>query len=255
MGIAHLLFVVLATSMLAAPAQAQRLVSKLSAQEISINSTFTGESLTLFGNVEAPIGEAQGTIEGPFDIVIVIQGPSSHRVVRRKTPQFGIWLNSEQVEFSGVPSFYHLLATAPLDKITDPETLQNEGIGLILQAHLLEAGDPVRDKEFSNELVRLMTEENMFGLSDRRVSFLSETFYNANLILPADVPNGTYLAKTYLFRHGELVDQRAERFVVRTTGAERFIGNTARDFPLVYGIVCVLIAVFTGWLGAVAFRR
>jgi uncharacterized protein (TIGR02186 family) len=254
-GIIYLSILLATLLAYALPASAQRLVSKLSAQEISINSTFTGESLTLFGNVEPPIGADGREVEGPFDIVIVIQGPSITRVVRRKSPQFGVWLNAEQVEFTNIPSFYHVLATGPLEKITDPETLSAEGIGLDFQVVPLATDNPAEDKLFANELLRLMTKAKMYGLKDRRVSFLSETFYNARLILPANVPNGTYLAKTYLFKNGDIVDERAERFVVRTTGAERFFGNAARDYPLAYGLATVLLALFTGWLGGVAFRR
>ena len=243
-----------------APAQAQRLVSKLSAIEISINSTFGGENLTLFGNVEAPIGANGRSVSGPFDVIIVIQGPSIRRVVREKTPQLGVWLNSYEVVFPAVPAFYHILTTSPLINITDEETLKQESIGLSYQTVVPVDNSQTQEgrdhhQGFAEELVRLMKEAEMFGLSERRVSFLSQTFYNANLTLPANVPNGTYLAKTYLFSDGKLLDQKAERFVVRTTGAERFIGNAARDFPLAYGLISVLIALFTGWLGAVAFRR
>ncbi|HHG90364.1 MAG TPA: hypothetical protein ENJ90_07810 [Devosia sp.] len=242
------------------PAPAQRLVSKLSATEVSINSTFAGESLTLFGNVEAPIGENGRSVTGPFDIIIVIQGPATRRVVRQKSPQLGIWLNSDEVIFSAVPAYYHVLTTGPLNKIADEEMLREQGIGLVYQAVVPQnegqsEAEIARYQNFADQLVRLMGEAKMFGLSERRVSFLSRTFYNANLTLPANVPNGTYLAKTYLLADGELLDQKAERFVVRTTGAERFIGNAARDLPLAYGLASVLIALFTGWLGAVAFRR
>ncbi len=251
---------VLCSLFLLTPAQAQRLVSKLSAIEVSINSTFAGESLTLFGNVEAPIGENGRSVTGPFDIIIVIQGPSTQRVVRQKSPQLGIWLNSDEVTFSAVPAYYHILATGPLNKITDEETLEEQRIGLVYQAVVPQyegqsEAEKAHEQGFADQLVRLMGEAEMFGLSERRVSFLSQTFYNTNLTLPANVPNGTYLAKTYLFANGELLDQKAERFVVRTTGAERFIGNAARDFPLAYGLTSVLLALFTGWLGAVAFRR
>ncbi len=243
------------------PAQAQRLVSKLSAIEISINSTFAGESLTLFGNVEPPIGEQGRLIQGPFDIIIIIQGPSTRRVVRQKSSQLGIWLNADEVIFPAVPAFYHILSTGPLDKIADEETLAAERIGLLFQATLPDPNNPEpvatteHDRGFATQLVRLMTDTQMFGVNERRVSFLSETFYNANLTLPANVPNGSYLAKTYLFSAGKIIDQKAERFVVRTTGAERFIGTAARDFPLAYGLVSVFLALFTGWLGAVAFKR
>ncbi len=237
------------------PALSQRLVSKLSDQEISINSTFAGENMTLFGNVEPPLGEQEKIIDAPFDIVITVQGPLTSRVVRQKERQLGIWLNAQQVIFSSVPSFFHILSTGRLALIADEELLERLGLGLDYQIKDPDTNDAARAGFFRRELARLMSEAGMFGVNEYQVSFLSDTFYTAKITLPANVPNGTYLAKTYLFKDAQLIDERAERFFVRTTGAERFISNAARDFPLAYGFAAVLLALFTGWLGGVAFRR
>ncbi|VAW19232.1 hypothetical protein MNBD_ALPHA12-1980 [hydrothermal vent metagenome] len=237
------------------PTLAQRLVSKLSDQEISINSTFAGENMTLFGNVEPPIGQSQKTINGPFDIVITVQGPSVTRVVRRKERQLGVWLNARHVTFSSVPSFFHIMATGRLDNIATNATFSKLGITIESQIRGPDTTAETEVELFRKQLIRLMSETKMFGIDEHRVSFLSETFYTAQIILPANVPNGTYLAKTYVFKNGVVIDQRAERFFVRTTGVERFISKASRDFPLAYGVAVVLLALFTGWLGGVAFRR
>lgn len=237
------------------PASAQRLISTLSSQEISIDSNFTGESLTLFGNIEPEIGEATIAVTGPFDIVIAIHGPNTQRVVRRKARQFGIWLNSEGVGFDNVPSFYHVLSSQPLSQIMSPENLLGERIGLEHQVPSMAEADPNLVPRFSAELIRLMQESDMFGVNERHVSFLSPSFYKAHLELPADVPNGTYLAKTYLVQDGEIIDQRAERFVVRTAGVERLLSSSAQHNPLWYGLACVVLALMTGWIASVAFRR
>ncbi len=240
---------------LALPAQAQRLISTLSEQEISIDSTFAGESLTLFGNVEPEIGASDNSVEGPFDIIITVQGPSSERTVWRKSRVFGVWLNTQGIRFPNVPALYHVLTTRPLFDTISPEVQEEYQIGLGPQAIPAADADPDLKGAFTQELIRLMTESRRFGQNDRFVTFLSPTFYSAQLVLPADVPNGTYLAKTFLVKDGEILDERAERFFVRTTGIERLLSNSARDYPLLYGIACVLLALFTGWIGAVAFRR
>lgn len=236
-------------------AHAQRLISTLSSQEISIDSTFAGESLTLFGNVEPEIGATDNAVNGPFDIIITVQGPSSERTVWRKSRVLGIWLNTHGVRFPSVPSLYHVLTTRPLFDTISPEVQQEYNIGLGRHAVPAPDADPQLEGAFTQQLIRLMREHRRFGLNERFVTFLSPTFYSAQLVLPADVPNGTYLAKTFLVRNGEILDQRAERFFVRTTGIERILSNSARDYPLFYGIACVLLALFTGWVGAVAFRR
>lgn len=234
--------------------QAQRLVSKLSVQEISINSTFTGGSLSLFGNVEAQMGEI-GTINGPFDLIVMVQGPAVDKVVREKSRQMGIWLNAQQVTYSGAPAYFHLLSTRALSDIADPTLLEEMGISLKAQIHGVKSQSPQAEARFTSELIRLMQEDDIYGLSPHVISFHSDTFYSANLDLPSNVPNGTYLATSFLFKNGELLDRRAERFFVRTVGMEKFIANSARDFPAIYGIATVLLALFTGWFGGVVFRR
>lgn len=236
-------------------AQAQRLVSALSDKVISIDSTFSGETLTVFGNIEPETGSGRKFVEGPFDVVMVIRGPALDRVAREKTRKWGIWLNTEQLIFRSFPSFFWVLSSSKLEDIADRETLAFEGLLPETRPQLAivqGGGDP---QEFGDELVRLMTEKELFGVDSRGVQFQSETLYSARVVLPADVPNGNFLTQTYLFKDGVIVSQRAEGFSVRKTGFERLVGTAAQDFPWAYGFICVILAVFTGWLGGVAFRR
>lgn len=235
-------------------ASAQRLVSRLSEQEINIDSTFAGARLTMFGNVE-PLGGAQRFVEGPFHIVIVIEGPPQDRAAFRASRRLGIWLNTEQVSFQRLPGFYHVLATRRLDDIAGPETLATERIRPETRAEQAALPGDADPELFSAELIRLMEEARLYGVNERAVTFQSPTFYSAQLQLPANVPNGLFLARTYLFQDGEVVSRRAERFLVTKVGLERFLGTAAVDTPLLYGLACVALAVFTGWLGGVVFRR
>jgi uncharacterized protein (TIGR02186 family) len=73
--------------------------------------------------------------------------------------------------------------------------------------------------------------------------------------LPSDAPPGPYLAHTYLFKNGEIVAEHTDGFSVRKTGFERFLGQAAHGQPLLYGIVAVILALATGWLGGVVFKR
>ena len=45
-----------------------------------------------------------GAVEGEGDILVVVRGPRSEAVVRRKSQVFGIWLNTKSVTFDNVPS-------------------------------------------------------------------------------------------------------------------------------------------------------
>ena len=53
----------------------------------------------------------------------------------------------------------------------------------------------------------------------------------------------------------QLIAERSDGFTVRKTGFESFVYVASRQYPLVYGLVCVALALFTGWLAGVVFRR
>ncbi|RUT34509.1 hypothetical protein EMQ25_00660 [Arsenicitalea aurantiaca] len=240
---------------LVVPAGAQRLVSTLSNQTVAISSSFDGETLTMFGNVEPAEETPLAAPQGPYEVVILVTGPLTDRVARRKTRQFGIWINTEQVLFERFPSYFHVLASRPLAEITTPATLAAEGILPEVQAERAARTDWWSATIYARELVRLMTERRYFGVEEPGVRFLSTTAYSAQLTLPHDVPNGAFLATTLVFSDGEIVARRAERFNVRKVGFERFLGNAAVQYPLFYGVFCVFLALFTGWLGGVVFKR
>ena len=240
----------------ASPAGAERLVSQVSRDEVSITSSFAGETLTLFGTIEPEVGSEQRFVEGPYHIIITVTGPLQNRVARRKTRQFGIWLNTAQAEFVGFPSFYQVLSDTLLSNITNPVTLAENDIPLESQSRYTAKSGWWDALAFGGELVRLMEEKGLFKLNENGVVFRSNTFYFAQVALPSDAPPGPYLAHTYLFnKSGEIIAQKSDGFSVRKIGFERFLGQAARTQPLLYGLVCVALALFTGWLGGVVFRR
>ena len=246
----------LALTLLAATgAGAEQLVSTLSNPSVAITSSFDGEVLTLFGNVEPDPGAAQKPLTGPYDIIVVITGPSVNRVARLKTNSFGLWMNTEQVEFDTFPTFFHVLASTALEKITSHEILESEEIVPDAQTRKSAVPASLHVERFGSELVRLMTQRQLFGIDTNAVKFLSPTAYSARLPLPGDISNGLFITQTYLFKDGVLLAKRGDSFAVNKTGFERFLGGAARNYPFLYGVTCVLLALFTGWLGGVIFRR
>jgi uncharacterized protein (TIGR02186 family) len=248
----------LALAILAAgivPTQAERLVSTLSNTSIEITSSFAGEVLTLFGNVEPDTGSPETNAHGPFNVIIVVEGPLTERVARRKSNVLGIWVNTQQVTFGGFPSFYHILSSGRLSVIADAATLAIEDIDPAAQAQNAAGAAYWNSAVFGRALARLMTERGLFGVHEEGVRFLSDTAYVARLVLPHDVPNGRFMAKTYVFQNGTIVAERAEGFSVEKIGFERFLFAAAVQQPFLYGLACVILAIFTGWLGGVVFRR
>jgi uncharacterized protein (TIGR02186 family) len=236
-------------------AQAERLISQVSNETVEITSSFDGERLSFFGTIAPDAGAPEKFVTGPFHVVIVVLGPTQNRVARQKTHNFGIWLNTDQVEFNSFPSYFHVLSSGRLADISDITTLTTNYI--LPESHTLVTNDAQWWKRaiFGRELVRLMTEEGLFGVQENGVNFLAEDFYSARLTLPSNAPPGPYLALTYVFKNGEIVARKSEGFAVRKIGFERFLALSSTQQPFLYGLVCVLLALFTGWLGGVIFKR
>ncbi|WP_417310731.1 TIGR02186 family protein [Devosia sp.] len=251
----RILLAILAFVSCVSHAAAVQLVSQVSRAEVAITSSFQGETLTVFGAVEPNAGENTRP-QGPFHVIITVTGPLQNRVTRRKSNIFGVWLNTDQVKFTDVPSNYQVLSDTWLDQITDPITLAENDIPLERQVRYSATDAGWWDGfAFGNELVRLMEENGQFRLAQQGVQFRSGTFYFAQVVLPSDAVPGPYLVRTYLFKDGELIADRSDGFTVRKIGFERFLGQAARQQPLLYGLVCVALALFTGWLGGIVFRR
>jgi uncharacterized protein (TIGR02186 family) len=247
------LLLAVAMIMLALPAQAERLVSTLSSQQVLITSSFDGTVLSLFGSIEGDTPEQLAV--GPYNVVIVIEGPRQDRVTRLKTNNFGIWSNTDNVNFEHFPSFYAVVSSGRLDNIIDPAVMNQYAILPLDQARASAQTTGLKGERFSQELVRLMTEDGHFVTREDGIRFLSDTAYAMNITLPSDVANGPFSVHTFVFKDKLLVADRSEGFVVRKSGFENYVFVASKQQPLLYGIVCVLLALGTGWLAGVVFKR
>ena len=235
-----------------APARAERLEIGLSHERVGITSSFDGTRVTLFGTIENP--EDLVLERGGYDVVVTLTGPSSEVVVRRKSRVLGIWVNDASQRFAGVPLFYAVSTTRPLEEIADAANLSLLQIGtanLQFAPRGTVAGD--RD-DFARSLKRLKRTRGLYSQTASTV-FLSPTLFRATLPVPANVPIGRHVAQAFLFRDGRYIGSATADMTVEKTGFEQVTYDFAHEQSLLYGLVAVLVAVVTGWLASVAFRR
>ncbi|MEQ9635552.1 MAG: TIGR02186 family protein [Devosia marina] len=235
--------------MLATTVRAEQVVAAISHPSVEISSSFEGETLTLFGNIEGRVGGPS-----PYEVAVVVTGPLETVTVWEKARFFGIWSNTEASSFSSVPSFLQILSSRPLEQIAAQDRLLE--LYLRPEAYLVPAdGGTKAARRYGGELIRLMREEGRYGLRENAVLFLSDSLYTARLDIPSHASPGPYVAQTYIFRDGEVVARKTDGFSVRKVGFERFLAQASTRSPLIYGVVSVLLALAIGWLGGVIFRR
>lgn len=262
-----------------ATAQAEDLIVTLSERTVEITSNFTGSAITVFGAVRRDASTVPRASD--YDVVVTVTGPPTDRVTRLKDRVFGVWINRHAREFDDVPSAYSVLSNRPVEEIAHPSLLTRLGIGInyvlpqatpdldtennpdavgledasseiIDEVHL--SGRP-SDHVFERAFLRLQRESRQYQEDVGAVSIIDNTLFRARATFPADVPLGTFEVRVFLFSGGVLLSQEEVGIVVRKAGFEQFIYRLSQTDPLIYGVLAVLLALLTGWLGGVVFRR
>lgn len=232
------------------------LVTELSSQTVSIQSNFTGTEIVIFGQAQH-IQDQPGDVND-YELVIVVEGPPQDITTRRKGRFLGVWVNREAETFRNVPSFYAVASTADIPEIADRTTLDNLEIGLhhINLAVSGESNVSLSDRDdFRQAFIRLRQEMGLYSEREASITFLTDTMFRTNISLPANIPVGSYQVKSFLFNKGELVSSTGGFLRVAKIGFEQVTFELAREHSLIYGLLAVALAIFTGWIASVIFRR
>jgi len=248
---------VLATALAASPVRAERLIASVSNHRVTVTPNYSGEELVLFGSVEkdaqTPVGRNN------YDLVVTVSGPRADMVTRRKERRFGIWINTDSRQFLKVPSYLALFSNRPFDAIAAPEVQRRQGLGLnnvlLTQRVGPDYADVVPNDAFRTAFVRLRSEHGLYREQTSAVTFLTPTLFRTGIPLPGEVPIGTYDVEIKLFADGALVTRTETAFEIVKVGFEQFIATTARQNGLAYGLVTAFMALMTGWMASIVFRK
>jgi uncharacterized protein (TIGR02186 family) len=214
--------------------------------------------IVLFGSVERDA--ATVSRRGGYDIVVTVSGPQQQVVTRKKEHVLGIWANAESRDFVA-PSYMAVLTNRPQPAIASPDLLQRLQIGLQnmlaqrsgANARSIVALSP--DDPFRDAFLRLKMEQGLYREVPDGVTLLAPTLFRANIPLPADAPLGTYEIDVKLFADGTNIARTTSALEIIKVGFEQFVANAAREHGFLYGLATTCMALVTGWLASIIFRR
>ncbi|MFC3050389.1 TIGR02186 family protein [Kordiimonas pumila] len=225
---------------------AAALVTDLTNKRIEIRYSFNGADLILFGAIGS---SGVNPMKEPFDVVVVVRGPESKAVVRRKDKVGIIWINNEDIIFPAAPGYYAVAATRPIKEIASRAAFESYGIGFDYLPLVAETdhGLVVPPAEFRNALFRLRATENLYRQELDTVTHVAEGLFRTDVHLPAKVPVGEFIVETFLFQHGSLKARNRIKLNVDKEGFERAAYTFANEYPFWYGLTAVLVALAAGW--------
>ena len=243
--------------LLSGAARAERLIVSVSNHRVTVTPNYSGEELVLFGSVEKDA--TTPATRNSYDLVVTISGPRADMVTRRKERKFGIWINTDYRQFLQVPSYLALFANRPFDAIASPEVQRRQQLGLnnvlLTQRVGGDYADVVPDDAFRSAFVRLRRQHGLYREETSAVTFLTPTLFRTGIPLPAEVPIGLYNVEIKLFAEGALVAKTDSAFEIVKVGFEQFVATTALQHGFVYGLITAFMALMTGWMASIVFRK
>ena len=251
-----ILALALAATLAAWPARAEKLIVSVSNHRVTVTPNYSGEELVLFGSVEK---DANTPPNRAYDLVVTVSGPRADMVTRRKEHKFGIWINTDSRQFLQVPAYLAIFSNRPIDAIASPEVQRRQQLGInnvvLTQRVGTDYADVVPSDPFRAAFVRLRSQHGLYRESNSAVTFLTPTLFRSGIPLPAEVPIGTYNVEIKLFADGQLVTRTETAFEIVKVGFEQFVATTSRQNGFAYGLATVVMALMTGWMASIVFRK
>lgn len=241
-------------------AHAESLVTDLSEHVIEITSQFSGSELLLFGAIERHATESIQTdeiaVQGlGYDIIVIVQSDPTNLVVRKKEKIGGIWVNNENQTIRNIPGYYVLGSTRPVDEFLSEEKQKELGLGLdnLTFANANNEEYP----EYKEALIRNMKDRGLYLETSGNVTVKNEILFRANLAFPSNMPVGNYKTDVYLIRDGRVIVHvpSESALSVDKIGLERVIYNFAHEFPPLYGLMAIIVAITAGLFSGFVARK
>jgi uncharacterized protein (TIGR02186 family) len=250
-----------APDLTAPPAEgpAEKVEVDVSTRSVAVTTGFTGHEILVFGAIDN--SQQPGEQAGYYDVVVVAEGTPLPVVVRRKSDVAGVWVNTSSVIFASVPSYYAIASTRPIEEIAGPQVLERHAIGFAhikmtpAPGHRWDYGD-YELAAFKAAVIRLKQKESLYVVQAKDgVTFTGRSLFRSTIALPANVPVGPLVTRTYLFRDGNVLSAHIARVTLERKGIELLLHSFAFRYPFTYGILAVALAAVSGLLASAYFRR
>ena len=214
-------------------------------EELNIGTFYSAGEVTISGEVA-----------GGQDVMVEIAGPTSNGQFDLKGRVGPFWMTRGKAEMDGAPAMYVLLLPGGRDWHKEASAL---GLGLDkLREKISIQSAALPPDELFNMFVELKKSEGLYAEQDDAVTYApaddGRRRFTAVYSFPRSTVTGKYQIKATAVANGAKIREQSHDFLVEEVGFVRLVYDLATNQRLTYGILAVVIALFTGAVMGLLFK-
>jgi len=220
-------------------------------KDIRIKPNISGTEVVLYGVMPS----------GIKDIIIEVVGPARNISLEEKRRIYGFWLGLGRADYFQVPSYYNIMSSRKISEIADQNVFDKLRLGVTnLPLGNAEISNSLTSQNiFNQNLKKYMLDKGQFNIGEDDINIKSGPgkvgIFSTEFLLPSNSYQGKYYVRYFIFQNGEFLSYAENKIDLKQAGFSRIISLTATNFPLLYGILAVILSGSLGWLISTIFRR
>jgi uncharacterized protein (TIGR02186 family) len=228
------------------------LTIKANHDHISINTFYHGSTVSVSGQYEP------GT-----DLIVNITSPEAATVLKEKGKAAGfLWMNVGELHFEHTPNLYFLRSTKKVEDILNPVDTTKHVLGLsALKNHVdieeISASSDDEKNQWFTEFVKYKEKVKLYSEETGQITLKEEDGKNIYYTLfdwPYQAPPGDYRVDVSAVKDGKIVETAQSEVSVEQVGAVKYLSTMAKNNGAMYGIISIVIALFSGFGAGLLFK-
>lgn len=219
---------------------------KTTPEHLEIGAFFAGKAVTL-----------SGSIPSKQNLIVEIIGPKRNAKFNLKGRVGPFWMNLKKVELEQVPFLYKLLLPGQQigEKLLDA---LNVGVKKLSQRITVRPAGLNGDMIF-NQLTKLKRSQHLYGEQNSAIHYSplrqDQKAFKSTLYFPSSTVPGDYQIIASRLQGRVIIKRSVYNYEVKEVGIIQKIGELAYHKELIYGIFCVIIALFVGTAIGLFFKH
>ena len=219
---------------------------KIIPEKLGIGAFFAGEDITI-----------SGSLPSDGDIIIEVIGPQENAKFNIKGRVGPFWMNRAKVVLQNVPFLYVLLL--PGEKKWE-QLLPSLELGVQHLKQDIRISPESLDREIILEQFnQLKRSEHLYLQKENTIHYSTANqgrkIFSATFHFPSSTAPGEYRIAATMLQADRIVKRSVLPFQVEEVGVIKTIHELAYHQELIYGILCVVIALFVGAVMGLVFVR